>query len=138
MLAVSLEANGSRELQAAHVAAGCYAGDLSNVSSIHVGVRHAQVGMVKPVAGIGTQRERPALGELERLDRRKVLLDEMRTIQRSDGIVPKRAAGRPQERTCGAILVRAPGKELGAIPRRSSVGVSGSKNGPVGRPFVGL
>src|ERR1700693_5607811 len=59
-LAVSLEAQGTRELQLTHVAAGCNAGDLSNVGVLYIVLRCTQVGMVEDVARIGPQRKRKA------------------------------------------------------------------------------
>src|SRR5580693_7809851 len=132
----SLEPERSGELQTAHVAAGCDPGDLSNVGSVHIGVWRTQVGVVEHVARICSQRERKSLGQLERLEHREILLDEMRTIERSDGVVTERVAARPQERSRVALLVRAPGEKLGAISRCSRVGISGSKVRPVVRTDV--
>src|SRR6202030_2911794 len=85
------------ELQLPHISAARQSRNLACAGALHVAIRQTQIRVVKHVARIRTQGERDALGYLERLEYREILLDEMRTIQRVDRIASEGVGGRNQE-----------------------------------------
>jgi hypothetical protein len=89
--------------------------------------------MVESVPGVGAENERNFLRQLERLEDRQILLDELRSKHGVDRIVSEGVRGREQERAANAAY-----EPLGPVPLRTSIGTAASQVRPVIGTLVGL
>src|ERR1035438_3911224 len=113
---------GGGDLHPAHWPAACQSSDLARAGTLNVAVRGAQVGVVEHVGRIGTQGERVPLRDPEALGDGQVLLNEMRTKERIDGVVAEGIGSRNHKRFADASY-----KPLVPVPLRSGIRISGTE-----------